>query len=298
MNTHLSSTDAERIIETLASGVPDQDHVMTYSSAIDTPLKETITGYLAKAKRGITVARFVKGDNGSGKTHFLSVVREIALRDGYAVSYFDLRAREGFDMIERILSKLIKTLSVNGKRKGTATETVLDYIFKEWAKKTASIEESISNMELDATNMDFIKAISLYGKVMAGDVPRSSDGFDLVEILNSWFQADGLKARQREKIRVNNNITARNAREMLDSLAIFFRQVGYSGWVILIDEQEIIPTLMTTRKRDLSNENIKVIIDTQPKTRFMCYLFATTPEFFNHSNQGNQFVSSASAASL
>ena len=63
-------------------------------------------------------------------------------------------------------------------------------------------------------------------------------------------------------------------------LSLFFKSIGYSGWVILIDEQEIIPTLMSRHKRNLSNENLKVIIDTQPNTKYMYYLFATTPEFF------------------
>lgn len=286
MNPPLSEIEAERIIETLADGVPDPDHVMMYSSSMDSQLMGIINQHLDKIKRGLTIARFVKGDNGLGKSHFLSVVREHALRENYVVSYFDLRSREGFDMIERILSKLIRTLSVNGKRKGTVSETVLDFIFREWAHKAGNIEESVSTMDLDATNMDFINAISLYGNIMACVPPRSPVPSDAVELLNRWFQAELLRARERQNIRVNNNITARNARDVLNSFAIFLREVGYSGWVILIDEQEIIPTLMTTRKRDLSNENLKVIIDTQPKTKFMYYLFATTPEFFTNPQKG------------
>jgi len=286
MSLDLTSIDAERVISTLSSGIPDTDHIMAYSSAIDNQLMETIRKHLDKVKRGITVAKFVKGDYGSGKSHFLSVVREIALRDNFVVSYFDLRSREGFDMIERILSKLIKTLSVNNKRKGTVDETVLDFMFKMWANQVESIEGSISNMDLDATNIDFLNAINIYGKIMAGVIPRQSNSYDLVQLINRWFQAESLQAKQRQKINVNNNIVPRNAREMLDSLAIFFREIGYSGWVILVDEQEIIPILMATKKRDLSNENLKVIIDTQPKTKFMYYLFATTPEFFSNTEKG------------
>jgi hypothetical protein len=43
---------------------------------------------------------------------------------------------------------------------------------------------------------------------------------------------------------------------------------------------------MSTRKRDLSNENLKVTIDTQPMTKYFYYLFATTPEFFTDANNG------------
>lgn len=280
MDSNLSQLEAERIINTLSNGVPALDQIMAYTSEVDSKLIETIKGHLDKVKRGITIARFVKGGYGSGKSHFLSIVREIALNDNYLVSYFDLRAREGFDMIERVLSKIIKNLSVNNKRTGSADETVLDYIFHKWANQVENIEKSVLNMELDATNRDFINVISLYGKIMKEIIPRQSDGFDLLEIINRWFQAEGLVANQRKKINTNNNINVRNTRETMDSLAIFFREIGYSGWVILIDEQEIIPTLMSKKKRGLSNENLKVIIDTQSRTQYMYYLFATTPQFF------------------
>jgi hypothetical protein len=36
---------------------------------------------LSDTEAGLTIARFVKGDNGSGKSHCLSVVRENALLD-------------------------------------------------------------------------------------------------------------------------------------------------------------------------------------------------------------------------
>ncbi len=286
MTINLSQLEAERIINTLINGVPVPDYIMTYSSEIDNNLIKTVKEHLDKVKRGITVAKFVKGDYGSGKSHFLNIVREISLMDKYVVSYFDLRAKEGFDMIERVLSKIIKNLSVYKKKKGSADETVLDFIFSQWANQIENIDENILKMDLDATNRDFINIIKCYGKMMKGIIPKNADGVDLVEIINRWFQAEGLSANERNRINVRNNITVRNAREILNSLAIFFREIGYSGWLVLIDEQEIIPTLMSTRKRDLSNENLRVIIDTQSNTKYLYYLFATAPEFFNNSAKG------------
>lgn len=286
MIKNINNIEAERIISALGDGVPIPDYVLTYSSEVNTSLLKQVKEHLVKVKRGLTIARFVKGDYGSGKSHFLSIVREIALRDNYIVSYFDLRAREGFDMIERIFSKLIKEVSIFDKRQGDAEFTVLDHIFKKWAEKSQNIDDDISKMELDTTNRDFINIIKIYGKVLSKSMPRYSDGIDILEIVNRWFQAESLTAVQRSKINVNNNITVRNARDTLNSLAVFFHSIGYLGWVVLIDEQEIIPTLMAKRKRDLSNENLKVIIDTQHKTKYFYYLFATTPEFFTDPDNG------------
>jgi len=280
MPTRLSQVEAEMIIQTLGDGVPATEYIMDYSSEADSQLIETFKNHLNKVRRSVSVARFLKGNYGAGKSHFLSFVREIALRDNFVVSLFDLRAREGFDMIERILGKIIKTMSINDFRKGDIEKTVLDYIMSRWAKRVNDTDDEICNMPLDSTNIDFLNAIRTYGKLMSNKFNKSSDGFNIIEILNRWFQGDALKSKERDKINVRNNITVRNARAVLNMLSLFFKSIGYSGWVILIDEQEIIPTLMSRHKRNLSNENLKVIIDTQPNTKYMYYLFATTPEFF------------------
>lgn len=281
MHSNISQLDAERIIQTIGDGVPAPDYIMDYSSEVDSELFMTVKDHLGKASRGLTIAKFVKGDYGSGKSHFLSLVREIALRDNFIVSYFDLRAREGFDMIERIFSKLIKNLSIFDFRSGDNENTVLDFIVKRWANNVSNTDEEIKEMPLDRTNIDFLNVISRYARIMSKETHRVQDGIDLVEMLNRWFHADSLKANERRRINAFNNITVRNARDTLNMLSVFFKSIGYSGWLILIDEQEIIPTLMSKKKRDLSNENLKVIIDTQSATKYFYYLFATTPEFFS-----------------
>ncbi len=286
MPARLSQLEAEMIIQTLGDGVPATDNIMDYSSDVDSELIVTVKKHLDKVRRGVSVARFLKGDYGSGKSHFLSLVREIALRDNFVVSLFDLRAREGFDMIERILGKIIKTMSINDFRRGDIEKTVLDYIISRWAKRVNDTDDEISNMPLDSTNIDFISSVRTYGKVMSNKIPKFSDGMNIIVILNRWFQGDSLKAKERDKVNVRNNITVRNARAVLNMLSLFFKSIGYAGWVILIDEQEIIPTLMSRQKRNLSNENLKVIIDTQPNTNYMYYLFATTPEFFTNVYNG------------
>jgi hypothetical protein len=286
MSSNLSQSEAEMIIQTLGDGVPIPDYVMEYSLEVDTPLLEKVKTHLDRVRRGISVARFIKGDYGSGKSHFLSLVREIALRDNFIVSSFDLRSREGFDMIERILGKLIKTISINEFRKGDVEKTVLDFIFLKWADKVHDTDEAVAKMPLDSTNIDFMNGIKIYGKLMSGRVSKLRDGINMVEIINRWFQGDSLRAEEKRGLNIINTITARNARDVINMLSLFFRSIGYSGWVILIDEQEIIPTLMSPQRRNLSNENLKVIIDTQPNTKYMYYLFATTPEFFTDEYKG------------
>jgi hypothetical protein len=64
-----------------------------------------------------------------------------------------------------------------------------------------------------------------------------------------------LTAQERRLVNVFNNISAGNARQMLEGLAVLFRGLDQSGWLVLIDEQEIVPTLLTTRQRNLCNDS-------------------------------------------
>ena len=76
---------------------------------------------------------------------------------------------------------------------------------------------------------------------------------------------------------------------MIEGLAVLFRGFGQAGWLVLIDEQEIVPTLLTTRQRSLCNQNLRVIVDSVNQSmppRGMYYVFASGTEFFTDPDRG------------
>jgi hypothetical protein len=88
---------------------------------------------------------------------------------------------------------------------------------------------------------------------------------------------------------IYNNVTPQNARSVIEGMAVFFRGIGYAGWAVLVDEQEIVPTLMTERQRKLCNENLKILLDAanqQKPRRGLYYVFASAPEFFADQEKG------------
>ena len=72
MINKIDNVEAERIINFLRDGVPVPEYVLDYSSEIDTVILQTIKNHLNKVDRGLTIAKFVRGDYGSGKSHFLA----------------------------------------------------------------------------------------------------------------------------------------------------------------------------------------------------------------------------------
>ena len=78
--------------------------------------------------------RFLRGSYGDGKTHVLSYSKEKCLDQGCVVSNFPIASRGiSFDMLERALAEMVKTLSVADKRESTGRESVLDYIVRRWS---------------------------------------------------------------------------------------------------------------------------------------------------------------------
>jgi len=89
----LTSEEAELIIESLRMGIPPVGHTLVFTVGRSTELEElrnTLTG-TGTAGTG----RFLNANYGSGKSHLLKVIREMALDAGYVVSYITMDAAGG-----------------------------------------------------------------------------------------------------------------------------------------------------------------------------------------------------------
>lgn len=74
--------------------------------------------------------------------------------------------------------------------------------------------------------------------------------------------------------------TFRNVHEYLHALTHFFRLIGYSGFVIMLDEAEAISSLTRGNRGSIANENIRQIIDNDQDSQGFYFVFARTPTFF------------------
>src|SRR5262249_4715850 len=111
---------AERVIEQLRYGVPPPEHVRAFTVGREAQLGklEQSLGHPSVDKGS---ALLVKANYGSGKSHLLKVVREMALEAGYAVSLVSINAQEGvrFNRMDTIFGAICRELEVKGaKTKG------------------------------------------------------------------------------------------------------------------------------------------------------------------------------------
>lgn len=242
-------------------------------SIVDSDLEEISIGNYGKIK-------FLNGSYGEGKSHFLSRVRKKAIDNNYLVSMFQISPRGvSLDMMERAFSEIIKNLTT--KRYSTEQgETIIEFVLSKWITGVGDLEGAIRKMQLDKD----LKAALI-------EIGNRIDNRDLycedLDVLDRWFRAETPAIGDlKKRYKIYNHINPRNVFDILKSLSIFFKKIGYKGLVVLIDEQEIISTLLTTRRRELTDQNIRIMIDDQGNMDGIYVLFATTDEFFSDPIRG------------
>ena len=83
----LKPFQARSIIEELRKGSVPSDYVLFFTVGRDnwlTFIEDDLKNYIAE---GGAKVRFLSGDYGDGKTHFMSILRHLALQQGFAVSF-------------------------------------------------------------------------------------------------------------------------------------------------------------------------------------------------------------------
>ena len=111
--TAFDRATAERVIEQLRYGVPPPEHVRTFTVGRGTQL-HALEESLGHPSNDQGSALLVKANYGSGKSHLLKVVREIALEAGYAVSLVVIDAQGGvrFNRMDTIFGAICRELEI------------------------------------------------------------------------------------------------------------------------------------------------------------------------------------------
>jgi len=273
---------ALRIVNSLKDGVPSIDDI-EYFSASSNPLDPII----AKDEDEIYIGnygkiKFINGGYGEGKTHFLSRIRTKAMNDGFLVSMFAISPRGiALDMMERAFAEVIKTLVAKGMPASYKDGRTVEYLVSKWVQAVEDPEKILREMPL--VDRDLRQVLLYMSKLTA----KREQNFEELDVLNGWLLGNThSKADLKKYYKVYNHVNPRNVFDILKSLAKFFKKIGYKGLIILIDEQEIVSTLLSSRKRELTDQNIRMLIDDQSKMDGLYILFATTDEFFSHPLKG------------
>lgn len=294
--------EAASVIESLRSGQPPKRFVSSYSVGTDDFIEDVRVEHLESATMFGRI-RFVSGTWGSGKTHFLRLLREAAFRSRHLVASVELDKDEApLNKLERVFYRIAQSITSpemyadnDLDRVDPLGEVLRRALFTSVGEDpdgAAVISQSglrqaqealFSAQNLDA---DFRRIVDGYWRTFSSD---GGDSLALEErraLALSWFKAEGNLAPYRSAFAVQKMINRSNARVMLQSLARIARHLEYEGLVLLLDEGELSTSML--RKADVraAHNNLRHLIDGIQDNHGLFAVYAATPDFFLNSEYG------------
>jgi len=268
----LTPFESEIILESLRKGVVPIHNLKRFSVGRQFWL-DSITSDLDFVRQGASRVRFLSAPYGGGKTHFLCLVKEEALKKRYVVSYIELHSREApMDRFEIIFPKIIRGIVTSEGNNG------LEHIFETWVNSFHfySQDEIEKNLRDIAPSLDFRAAVRSYLN-FAGT--KSLDHQEYMRAILGWLGGSKLPSQLAVKTGIRNTISISNVSEIMGSFLRFIRSIGFSGLLLLLDEAEAVTSLTQSRKRAEANQNIRKILDNADNYLGLYIIFATTPRF-------------------
>lgn len=122
----MNQRDALRVVEELRKGIPPVGYVEHFTVGRQSEI-DALQGYLDD---GNTTVLLLRANWGSGKSHLLRLVRERALRMGYAVSYVQLDARSGvrFNRMDQVMGAILRQVELPVPGPSTGVRGLMDFL--------------------------------------------------------------------------------------------------------------------------------------------------------------------------
>lgn len=231
--------EARHVIEALRSGIPSRAVGRYFSEARPQIMRE-ISGHLDEiCETGKSKGMIVAGKYGEGKTHLLNTVFSMAHSNNMVVSYLSLSKETPFDKLFLVYQKLVNNTFLP-KRVQPGFSQLLE-------KMTPGSTAAGELLLYAARHLETDKLYYLLRAYL--NTEDQDEKFMLQADLEGDFIANVplkqiYKRIYNERVKYNVNFSkTKHCRDYFSFLSRLFRLMGYNGWVILIDETELIGRL-------------------------------------------------------
>lgn len=233
--------EQRRAVEALRAGVPNRD-VVRQLKPLQPDLEERYEGLLEAAAHAWLEAKTVpglllEGDFGTGKSHWLECFQHRALESNFICSKVVLNKETPLHDLAKVYRACVE-MAVAPDRAGSALEEISHTYHTERASHYQDLFEWVhQNQELDPR-----LAASLF-------LFEHSDDQELRKrIVDEWtgypMSVPDLKAALRASGEPKRYNVAKSqkmqALHQFEFLTRFFYSAGYAGWVLLLDEAEMV----------------------------------------------------------
>jgi hypothetical protein len=285
---------ARHIIQTLgAAGIPPERGVQHFNVG-NHSLVEALDAYYFSSylQDGGAAFKLVVGDYGSGKSHFLYCLRDLAWSRGFAVVKVNLSPIEAPYNDQKLVYAAVARNLVWHEEDETASDeyglprflagSLLRFSGGELSLETLSHPNYRGLIDtLEATTIDspvYQTAILAYFEALV----RGQQG--RLASLSRWLLAEETSPEDTKVLRevgVTSKISRANAFRMLRSLAQVVRALSYSGLLLLFDEVDRMASIGGKAER-LATDNLREVIDRcQGELPGAMFVYAVPPQFLS-----------------
>ncbi|HAN58642.1 MAG TPA: biotin carboxylase, partial [Erysipelotrichaceae bacterium] len=248
--------------------------------------------------------RFIEGRYGAGKSFLLQTIRNYVMDRGFIVVDGDLSPERRLQGTKgqglATYKELIRNLSTKTRPEGGALTLILD----KWIN---NVRSEVVQSGIDYDHPDFSKEVEKRIHEVINSLNELVHGFDFARLLTMYYQSfvDGdddtkgkvikwfrgeytTKTQAKRELGVNIIITDDDWYEYIKLFAYFFRQAGYSGLMMMIDELVNIYKIPNSITRQYNYEKILTMYnDTlQGKAKYLGIIMCGTPQAIEDQRRG------------
>lgn len=285
---------ARRIIEVLGSaGTPPARGVQHFNVGNHSLLNALDEYYLSSyLQDGGAAFKMVVGDYGSGKTHFLYCLRDIAWARGFAVAKVDLSPVETpYNNQQLVYGAVARNLIWHEPDEAVSDESGLPRFLEGTLERIMG--QSVNLDTLTHPNyrglVDTLEAAVVDVRAYQSAVLAFFDAVigrqeDRLAALSRWLLSEPTTPDDTKILRdlgVTGKIGRANAFAMLRSLAQVIRALSFSGLVLLFDEVDRMASIGGKAERAATDTLREVIDRCSDELPGAMFVYAVPPQFIN-----------------
>jgi len=306
MINEIKPKEATAIINSLIGGVVPRIGIQHITVGRSEEINALVSA-LEDVKNGHSMVKFWIGDFGSGKSFMLHLLNTVALKQKFVVANADftpdnrLYSNDGKGVA--LYSALIDNLAIQTKPEGGALSTLLEKWIEQIVTKTAnenniSLTEIRNEQYLNLIQTNIMKTINEITEVGGFDfgmvVMKYYEGYikddeQLRRNSLKWLKGEyNTKTEARQDLGVREVINDLNYYDMLKNFCKLFVSMGYSGFMVNLDEAINLYKISTSTMREKNYEKLLTIYNDcfQGKVANLFFNFAGTREVLENERRG------------
>jgi hypothetical protein len=306
VTTNIKPKEATAIINSLTSGVVPKIGIQHITVGRSDEI-EAMVRALDDVKSGHSIVKFWIGDFGSGKSFMLHLLNVVAMKQRFVVANADFtperRVYSNDGKAVALYSAIIDNIAIQTKPEGGALQTLLE----KWIEQVLVATSQECNISaVDIRNGEHVE---LVGRNVLKTINQLTDigGFDFATVVTKYYEGyvrndENLrrnalrwlkgeyhtKTEARQDLGVREIIDDQNFYDMLKNFCRLFVSMGYSGFMINLDEAINLYKISTSAMREKNYEKILSIYNDcfQGKVTNLFINFAGTKETLENPRRG------------